>query len=93
VVWGAQIAAITPNSDSQDVETDAFAAASTVTDSHIGTTAQRVHTCSITISNLDSLASGDLVYLHLYRDASETGTDTLAADANVLSTRLSYSDS
>jgi hypothetical protein len=92
VVWGAQIAAITPNTDSQDVETDAFATASTVTDSHIGTTAQRVHTCSITISNLDSLASGDLVYLHLYRDASETGTDTLAADANVLSTRLSYSD-
>src|SRR3990167_8656729 len=43
VVWEAQIAAITPNADSQDVETDTLAAANTVTDSHLGTTRQREH--------------------------------------------------
>lgn len=91
VVWGAQIAAITPDTDSQDVETDAFATAATVTDSHIGTTGQRVHTCSITISSLDSLASGDLVFLRIYRDATNGG-DTMAGDALLLGAELSYSD-
>lgn len=91
VIWGAQIAAITPDTDTQDVETKSFATANTVTDSHLGTTGQRVHTCSITISNLDSIAAGDLVTLAVYRSAG-AGGDTMTGDALLLMAELSYSD-
>lgn len=91
VVWGCQIAAITPNTDSQDVETDSLATAQTVTDSHIGTTGQRLHSCAITISNLDSLASLDRVFLRIYRDA-DNGSDTMTGDAILTGIVLSYSD-
>jgi hypothetical protein len=91
VIWGAAIAAITPNTDTQDVETDGLATANTVTDSHLGTTGQRVHSADITISNLDSLANGDLVFIRIYRDA-DAGGDTMTGDAILLAARLSYSD-
>lgn len=91
VVWGAAVAAITPDTDSQDIETKAFATAQTVTDSHLGTTGQRVHTCTITITNLDSIAADDYVALKLYRDAAN-GSDTMAGDALLVSAVLEYSD-
>jgi hypothetical protein len=92
VVWGAAIAVITPNTDTQDVETKAFATANTQQDSHLGTTGQRLHTIDLVISNLDALAAGDAVWLKLYRDASDTTNDTMAGDALVTGLRLSYSD-
>lgn len=91
VIWGAQIAAITTNTDSQDVETDGLATASTVTDTHLGTTGQRLHRCTITISNLDSLAADDDVWLRIYRDADAAG-DTMTGDAILTLATLSYSD-
>jgi hypothetical protein len=91
VIWGAQIAAITPDSDTQDVETDGMATAATVTDSHLGTTGQRLHRATITISALDSLAADDDVWLRIYRDA-DAGGDTLAGDAVLTLATLSYSD-
>lgn len=91
VIWGTQIAAITPDADSQDVETKAFATANTVTDSHLGTTGQRLHKATITVSNLDSLAAGDLVWLKIYRDA-DAGGDTMANDASLVAVAVSYSD-
>jgi len=91
VIWAAQIAAITPDSDSQDVETDALAAAATVTDSHLGSTGQRLHRATITISNLDSLAADDWVMVRIYRDADATG-DTMTGDAVLTLATLSYSD-
>jgi len=92
VIFGAAIAAITPNTDTTDIETKAFAAASTVTDSHPGTTGQRLLTCSITISNLDSIASDDDVWIKFYRDA-DAGGDTMTGDAIVVLWQLTYSDS
>lgn len=92
IVWGAQIAAITSNTDSQDVTTKAFAAAQTAQDAHLGTVAQRLHQIAITISNLDSLAADDIVWLKVYRDASDTTNDTLAGDAGIVLLRLTYSD-
>lgn len=92
VVWGAAIAAITPNTDTQDVETKAFAADQTQQDTHLGTTGQRDHEVDLTISNLDSLANGDHVWLKLFRDASDTVNDTMTGDAIVFSLRLTYSD-
>ena len=91
IIWGAAIAVITPNTDSQDVETDAFATAQTATDTHIGTVGQRVHSIAVTISNLDSLAADDLVFLKVYRDADAAG-DTMTGDAFLIGLTLSYSD-
>jgi hypothetical protein len=91
VIWGAAIAAITPNTDTQDVETDSLATANTFTDTHLGTTGQRVHSADIVISNLDSLAADDVVFLRIYRDA-DAGGDTMTGDAILLAARLSYSD-
>lgn len=91
VIWGAAIAAITPDSDSQDIETDSLATAATVTDAHIGTTGQRLHQCSITVSSLDSLAADDDVALRFYRDADD-GSDTMTGDAILVGLTVSYSD-
>lgn len=93
VVWEAQIAAITPNTDTQDIETDALATLNFVQDTHLGTTGQRLHRATITISNLDSLAADDYVALRLARDANGTSaTDDLTGDAIVTLVTLSYSD-
>lgn len=90
IVWDAQIAAITPETDTQDVETKAFAAISSVTDSHLGTTGQRLHKATITLSNLDSLAADDIVWLRINRDANNA-SDTMAGDAILTLVQLSYS--
>src|SRR4051812_18463189 len=49
VVWEAQLAAITPDTDTQDVETKSLATLNFVQDTHLGTTGQRAHKCTITI--------------------------------------------
>jgi len=91
VMWGAAISAITANTDTQDIETDGLATENTATDSHLGTTGQRLHEIDITISNLDSVASGDFVHLRVRRVGSN-GADTMTGDAALVGVRLSYSD-
>jgi hypothetical protein len=93
VVWEASIAAITPDVDTQDIETKAFAAISYVQDTHLGTTNQRLHQCAITLANVDSLAAGDYVVLKISRDANGTNaTDDLTGDASLVRAILSYPD-
>lgn len=93
VVWEAQLSAITANTDSQDIETDGLATLNYVQDAHIGTTGQRLHQCAITLSNLDSLASGDVCHLRIARDANGTSaTDDMAGDACLVLVEISYSD-
>lgn len=91
VRWEISIAAITPESDSQDVETKALATAHTVDDTHLGTTSKRLHKATIAISNLDSVAAGDQVHVRVRRIGSN-GADTMANDAALTEVRLSYSD-
>jgi len=92
-VWGAQIAAITADTDTQDVETKAFASANTFQDTHLGTVNQRLHVCQITISNLDNLAANDVVWLRIYRDADGTAAaDSMNNDALLVMAVISYSD-
>jgi hypothetical protein len=91
VIWGAAIAAITSNTDTQDIETDALATAATSTDTHLGTTGQRLHNIAVTVSSLDSLAVGDNVYIRVYRDADAAG-DTMAGDAILVGLTVAYSD-
>lgn len=93
VVWEAQLSAITPDSDTQDIETDGLAALNFVQDTHLGTTGQRVHSATITLSNLDSIAAGDLCTLRIARDANSTSaTDDMTGDAILLAAEVSYSD-
>lgn len=93
VVWEAQLAAITPNTDSQDVETKSLATLNYVQDAHLDTTSKRLHRCTITLSNLDSVANLDAVWLRIARDADSTNaTDDLANDAALVRAVLSYSD-
>lgn len=91
VIWGAQLAAVTPNTDSGSVETKALASANTATDTHLGTTAKRLHSVDITLSNLDSLAADDMAFIRIYRDA-DAGGDTMTGDASLLSVVAAYSD-
>lgn len=91
VVWGCALAALTPTSDTQDVETDALATAATTTTAHLGTTGQREHETTVTITSLDSLAAGDTVRLRVYRDAA-SASDTMAGDAILTRLTVTYSD-
>lgn len=91
VRWETALAAITPEIDTQDAETKAFATAQTVDDAHLGTTGQRLHKATITISNLDSIADGDECWLRIGRIGANAA-DTLTGDAFLSSIRLSYSD-
>jgi hypothetical protein len=91
VVWEATIRAVTPDADTQDVETDAYATATNVADTHLGTVGQRLHTCAVTISNLDALANLDLVTLRVAR-LPANASDTMTGDAILAAGILSYSD-
>lgn len=91
VVWGGSLRALTPDADTQDIETDAFATETTATDTHLGTTGQRLHQAPITVSNLDSVAALDLCTFRLSR-LTANGSDTMTGDAIVVSVILSYSD-
>jgi hypothetical protein len=91
VTFGASLAAITPNTDSQDIETKAFATENTASDTHLGTTGQRLHSFTIAVSNLDSLAAGDDVTLRLRRVPAD-GSDTMTGDCIVTGVNVTYSD-
>lgn len=90
IVWEGALAAITPNTDSQNIETKAFATASTVTDTHLGTTGKRLHSADISISNLDSIAAGDWVCIKLTRLLAG---NTISGFAGVPGIDVLYSDS
>lgn len=91
VVFGGALAAITPNSDSQDIETDGLDTEATATDTHLGTVGQRLHQIDVTVTALDSLAADDIVTLRIRRVGS-SGSDTMTGDAALVLARVSYSD-
>jgi hypothetical protein len=77
------MAAITPDTDTQDVETDALPTVTQVTDTHLGTVGQRLHRASITLTGaaLDTLATGDHVVLRVAR-VSADAADTMTGDCD-----------
>lgn len=91
ITFGASLAAITPNTDTQDIETKAFATENTASDTHLGTTGQRLHEFTITVSNLDSVAAGDWCVLKLARKVADAG-DTMTGDCQVVEVDIEYSD-
>jgi hypothetical protein len=85
VTWSAALAAITPG-DAVSVEAKSFATAQTATTA-VNSTAKGDTLSTITISNLDSLSSGDDAWIKITRtDTSMTG------DAILIGAELSYSD-
>lgn len=92
VTWQVAIAAITPGTDTQNVETKAFATAQQASTDLGSADAQKLMKTTVTISNLDSVAAGDEVWLRLTRLVSDANDD-LTGDAIVTSIRLTYSDS
>lgn len=88
VVWGARIGAVTAADADTPVE-HAAAAASTTTTAGNATEARRLIETTITLANLDSLAAGDMAFLIVYRDA-DNASDTLAADAELISVAFEY---
>lgn len=91
VRWSGAVACITPNADTQDVETKAFATATDTDDTHLGTTGQRLHGHDVVISNLDSAAAGDVVWIRLQRLGAHAN-DTMTGDSIFVEAELSYSD-
>lgn len=93
VSFGVGLAAITPDVDTQDPTTKSFGTTPSVTDTHLGTTARRLHKATVTLSGsqLNSMSDGDECWLRLLRSPS-AGADTITADVIVTSVRVSYSD-
>jgi hypothetical protein len=91
VTWQAAIAAISPGVDLTNVETKAIATAQQASTDLGSTDAQKLIKTTITISNLDSIAAGDEVWLRIGRLPSD-GSDDLTGDAILTSVRLAYSD-
>lgn len=92
VAWGVSIAAITPDVDTQDMETKAFATETVITDTHLGTTGQRSHDAVGTLSNLDSVAADDIVNMRIARKVADAGDTMTGIDVILTSIDLSYSD-
>lgn len=85
VQWGASIAAMTPG-DAQSVLTKSLATETTTTTAVNGT-ASGLTTTTVTVSNLDSVAANDTVWLRIGRL-----TGGMTGDATLLNVFLQYSD-
>lgn len=88
VKWQSQVAAVTPDDADTPLE-HAYATADTVTTNVNTTEARRLTLSSITISNADSMAAGDLIQLVIFRDPSDAA-DTATVDAELLSVSFEY---
>lgn len=88
VVWEARIGAITP-ADADTPNEHSLAAANSATTGVNTTEARRLIETSITLTNADSLAAGDLVMLLVKRDAGNA-SDTCSVDAELSAVTLEY---
>lgn len=89
VVWAAAVAAITPG-DAQNFGTKTFGTFSSVTGTASATVSGVVQN-TLTITSLDSLASGDLFWLQFGRSGSNA-SDSMVADAALMDLNLYYNN-
>jgi len=85
------VACITPNTDTQDIETKALSSHSNNIDTHLGTTGQRLHTFTIELFFQDSLAANDHVVLLLQRNTGDS-FDDLTGDVIVTRAIFLYNE-
>lgn len=87
---GAAVCARTPG-DSVSVEADAYATEALTTQAVPGTAGYEFET-SITVSSVDSLATGDELFLRVHRDADDGTNDTASGGFHLLSVIVEYAD-
>jgi hypothetical protein len=76
VAFDLRIEAITPGSDTLDLEaTESFDTANSFTISLSGSTAGDAIVVSSSLSNIDSIAAGDIMRVALMRDCDDAGDD------------------
>lgn len=85
--WTATLAAYS-NTATTAMPAHNFAAANTVTTATGTTTARQMNTTTITLTNADSIAAGQLFALLIQRNVG--GADSLLVDAELLSIEFSY---
>lgn len=93
-VFGARVAAMS-GGDAVSMEAKSFAASTSAAAVAVNGTAKGPTFSSVSIANLDSLATAapwDFVELNVFRDGAD-GTDTLTGDAIITAIYLEYSDS
>lgn len=88
VIIEGRIAAVTPG-DATDVDAKGFAAANTSAADAVPGTAGHAKEISLTLTNDDSLAAGDLVVVYFARDAAN-GSDTATGDLELVGAALQY---
>lgn len=87
IEWEVGVEAITP-ADAVDLDSaSSFDTVNTGTDTVPGT-AGYLGKITVTLTNKDSVAAGDLVRISLARDADDGTNDTATGDARVLSVRI-----
>lgn len=89
-VWQGAISVTTPN-DAQSMLTDAFATANAASAVTSNTTANGPSRATITITNLDSIATDDRMTLKIFRDPANAG-DTNILDSVCFGVWIMWSD-
>lgn len=93
VDWEVEVMKLDPNTDTADAETDSYDATPNVgTDTHLGTTAGRLHEIAVSLTNFDSAGAGDYIAIRLYRDADDATNDTMLGDAFLHAASLEYTE-
>lgn len=91
VKWRAWILPITPNTDTDDMEGLGTGTEIGQTDTHLGTTAQRLHMVTLAHTSIGGAADGDQVRLRLGRHAADA-SDTLTVDAVITMVVVRYAE-
>jgi hypothetical protein len=81
VVWGAQVERC-----NTDLDSDSFDTAATATSAANGTSGV-ITSETITQTNIDGVAAGELFRLKVYRDA-DNGSDSMTGDAEIIAVEL-----
>lgn len=89
--WGAAVMAMTGDIDGA-MDSDSYDTENTVADDILGTTAKRIQSASLTLTNADSVAAGDYVAIRFRRDA-DNASDDLPEDAWLWGLSLEYTTS
>lgn len=88
-VWDVRLEAVTPGTDTIDLsDTESFDGANTGTMDFAGTTAGDPQVVSVTLTNADSVAAGDLVRVLVRRATQDAADDASGNDAILYSVTL-----
>jgi hypothetical protein len=91
VVWEVSFECVTPDSDTVSMESGlSWGTVNTGGGDTVSGTARALNVDSISCSNVDSLATSDLVFVRIRRKPGDTN-DTMAGDAVLLGVELSWS--